>query len=99
MERIAIAMQDGGTGAGAIHHIKSRLMTTKIALFNDLVGTGEQGRWHIEAEHPRGPEIDHKLEFHCLLDWQGSRLFAFENPRCVATGETIGVRLAGAVTH
>jgi hypothetical protein len=37
-------------------------------LFDDLVGDGEQRRWHVEAEGLRGLEIDHQLELGGLLD-------------------------------
>src|SRR5262245_40702347 len=68
-------------------------------LFDHLVGTTEQRDREGEAERLRGLESDNELKFHRLLDRQGGRFFAFENPRGVATGETIGVHLAAAVTH
>src|SRR5262245_59872934 len=34
-----------------------------------LVGAGEQGRRHVEAERLRGNQIDYKLELRRLLDW------------------------------
>ena len=33
------------------------------SLFDHLVGTGEQHRWHFEAERFRSLEIDTQLEF------------------------------------
>ena len=47
-----------------------RLDRTSLRLahsFNDLVGAGEQGRRNVEAECPRGLEIDRKLEFNGKL--------------------------------
>jgi hypothetical protein len=32
------------------------------ALFDDLIGTGEECRWKVEAEHLRGVHIDHEFE-------------------------------------
>jgi hypothetical protein len=41
---------------------------TKIALFNDLVGAGEQLRRNVDVERPGGLEIDDELEFGRLHD-------------------------------
>jgi hypothetical protein len=37
-------------------HNEARL--TLLALFDQFVGTGEQRRWHLKAEHFDGFEID-----------------------------------------
>jgi hypothetical protein len=39
-------------------------------LFDDLVGAGEQGRRHLEAECPRRDQVDNQIELGRLLDWQ-----------------------------
>jgi hypothetical protein len=43
-------------------------------LFNHLVGAGEEGRRHFEADRSRSLEIDHKLELGWLLERQICRL-------------------------
>ena len=40
------------------------------SLFDHLVGEHEQLRWHIEAKHLGGLEIDHELELRRLLNQQ-----------------------------
>ena len=39
-------------------------------LFDHLVGAGEQRCRDVKAEHFRGLEIDHKLEFGRCLHWK-----------------------------
>src|SRR5262245_9245531 len=50
-----------------------------VRLFDHLVGAGEQRRGYVEAERPRRPQVDDKLEPRGLLDGQISRFRAFEN--------------------
>jgi hypothetical protein len=38
------------------------------ASFNHLVGAREQRRGNVEAERPRGGQIDYKIEFGRLFD-------------------------------
>jgi hypothetical protein len=46
------------------------------SLFDYLVGGGEQGRRHGEAQRLRGDEIDDKIELGWLLDRNVARLGA-----------------------
>jgi hypothetical protein len=45
---------------------------------DDLVGAGEQRRWHLDAERLRGLEIDYQLEPSGLLDGEFGGLSAFK---------------------
>jgi hypothetical protein len=50
-----------------------------IALFDHLVGAGEQRWWHGETEGPRGLEVNHQLVLGRCLHWQVGRILAPEN--------------------
>jgi hypothetical protein len=49
------------------------------ALFDDLVGAGEQGRRDSYAERLGGLEVAHQLDFGGLLDCEIGGLRALEN--------------------
>src|SRR5262245_59905598 len=63
-------------------------MQQTVALFNHLVGAGEQRGRHLDAERFGGLEIDHQLEFGWLHDRQIVRLLARENPAGVSSRRT-----------
>jgi hypothetical protein len=48
-----------------------------VALFDHLVGDGEQLVWHREAEGLGRLEIDNEQEFSRLFHWEIGRLCAF----------------------
>ena len=50
-----------------------------LGALNDLVRAGKERRRHVEAECLRGLEVDDKLEFGRLLDWQIGRLGALQD--------------------
>ena len=57
-----------------------RLDRTSLRLahsFNDLVGTGEHGRRHVEAERLGGLEVDHNFVFGWSLYREVGRFFTF----------------------
>ena len=55
-------------------------------LFDDVVGTREQRRWHGEAERLRRLEIDRELVPGRRLHRQIGRLLAFEDPIHISCG-------------
>src|SRR3974377_1089171 len=62
-------------GAGAVHHITSRLRQ----LFNNLIGAGKERRRHSEADCLSGLKVDHQLVFGRALHWKVGGLFALKD--------------------
>jgi len=58
-----------------------------VALFDHLIGDGEQLWWHSEAEHRGGLEVDDKLEFARLHNRQILRLLTLEDAAGIGAGQ------------
>ena len=59
------------------HHVDG--VAAKTALFDHLVGAGDERRRHCEAERLGGLEVDHKLVFSRCLHRQVGWLLAFQD--------------------
>ena len=81
-------------------HVRKMLISAiSHVSFNYLVGSHLQGRWHSQAERLGGLEVESKLEFRGLNNWQICGLFAFENPACIDSLLAMTIRCAGPVAH
>ena len=60
-------------------------------LFDHLVGATLYRLWHGNAERLGGLEVDHQLDFRCLLDWQVRRLLALEDSAGIDASQTIDI--------
>src|SRR6516225_217919 len=69
----------------------------ELALFDHLVGPGEQGRRDCYAERRGRFEVDHQFEFCRSLYWKVGRFLAPENAIDVAGRTPVGVDRIGAI--
>src|SRR5262249_43305811 len=67
------------------------------SLIDDFVGAGEQRRRHGQSERLCGFEVDRKLEFGRLQEWQVGWLRALKNAADIDTRLIILIRYAGAI--
>src|SRR5215471_779497 len=69
------------------------------ASLDHLVGADEQRGRNGKTQRPRSLEVDDKLEFSWLLNWQVGGLLAFENPADINADLTERVDAACVITH
>src|SRR5215207_4852370 len=67
--------------------------------FDDLVGAGEQGGWHLKAEHARSLSVDDQLELRRLHDRQIGGLGTLEDAASIDANLSIGFREVRSVAH
>ena len=81
--------------------VANALPVTIRPLFDNLVGTGEQRRWHFQAERLGGFEIDDQLELGGLSDRQVTGPFTLKDAIHIGCRLLVGVeqfrRAAGYV--
>src|SRR5262245_66035288 len=69
------------------------------SLFDHLVGEREELVRHVQAERPRGLEVDDQLELGRQYDRKVSWLVPPENTTGIDAGLMIGICAARSVTH
>src|SRR5712692_8256727 len=67
--------------------------------FNHLVGAGEHGRRHVDAEHPGCLQVDDELELARLQHRQVGRVLALEDAAGIDSSLAIRVRKGRSVAH
>src|SRR5947209_596254 len=84
---------------GPDFHRLDRTSLRLAHLLDHLVGAGGQTWRHLDAERPRGLEIDHQLVFGRRLHRQVGRLFAFEDAIHVRSGTAVLVSKIRSIRH
>src|SRR5262245_60384803 len=72
---------------------------SRFTSFDHLVGAGEERRRHLQTERLGGFEVDHKLEFHRLVDGQVGGFLALKNPPGIEPDLVIRVRRTSSLAH
>ena len=68
-------------------------------LLDNLVGAGDQGRRHLDAERPSSAGINHQLELRWQLNRQIGWLLTLENPAYVGAGHAIAFVGIRSITY
>src|SRR5262249_48924885 len=70
-----------------------------VRLLDYLVGDGQQGFGHVDAEGLGGFEIDHELEPYRPQHWKVAGFFAVENATRINAELAIKLRYVGPIAH
>src|SRR5437016_14133112 len=76
-----------------------RLSQQHSCSFDYLVGAGEQGGRHLEAERLGGRDIDDKIKAGRLQDGKVGRLFALQNAAGINSNLTTRVGKTSSIAH
>src|SRR5262245_31882747 len=68
-----------------------------LTLFDHLVGSIQQAKWHGETERLGGLQVDDEIEFSWLQNWKIGRLFTFKDSSGVIACLSIRIGDAGGV--
>src|SRR5262245_44389745 len=90
------ATQWGAIGEMLVHAV---VIEPGAALFDHLVGAGEQRRRHLDAERPGGLEVDNEIILGRLLDRDVAGLRPAQNPVGIVGGAPEQVRVVWSVGH
>src|SRR5262245_19749671 len=75
----------------ALSHFRTRAPQQTACLFDHLVGGGEEGPWHVEAERLGGLHIDDEFVLGRCLNGKVGRLLAFEDAVNVTCCAYVGI--------
>src|SRR6516225_7787095 len=97
---VPLAGSTGGRGAleGQIVLVHFTEPTCAASL-DHLVGAGEKGRWHSEADRPGSLQVDDELELGGLQDREVRRFLALEDAAGIDTNLAVPVHITRSVAH
>src|SRR5207249_2756523 len=71
----------------------------RLPSFDHLVGAGEQRRRNLEADAPRGSQVDHEFELRGLDDRQIGGLGTFEDATGINVDQAVSIGLTWSIAH